>query len=130
VLDAAARVLAACRTPGFIAAALHRRSARGVALLAPLPVRLPAPTLTLDSVLVQAAAAFCHLTANSDTIDFSYPGGHLYIRLAAQESVRFMVNTPRFRVRDIPAAADDEVRLSLARKFLEAGYLELATGGE
>lgn len=126
VLDGAARLLAACRTPGFLVAAMQRRSARTVAMLAPLPTA-PAPgTIDLDTVLVQRSTAFCHLTANADKIDFSYPGGHVYIHLGASDSVAYIAQTTRFRVRDIPGAVGDDVRLSLASKFLEVGFLELA----
>jgi hypothetical protein len=130
--DGAARLLSACRAEHFLGEALQRRSARAVAALAPLPVPQPAPVLTPDTVLVQADMAFCHLTANAEKIDFSYPGGHLYIHRAAQESLLYMVNTPRFAVRDIPAAADDSVRVSLATRLVEIGFLktEPAAAGE
>ena len=72
-------------------------------------------------------AAFCHLSANAETIDFSYPGGHLYIHRGAQESAMYVASTARFRIRDIPGNIDDGVRLSLAAKFLEVGFLEVAS---
>jgi len=123
VADGAARLLSACRTEHFLGEALQRRSARAVGALAPLPMPGTAPALTLDTVLVQSDLAFCHLTANAEKIDFSYPGGHIYIHRGAQESLLYMVNTPRFTVRDIPGAADDSVRLSLAGRLVEIGYL-------
>ena len=70
--------------------------------------------------------AFCHLTASPERIDVSYPGGHLYIHRGAQKAVEHIVNTPRFRVRDIPGDVGDDIRLSLAGRFLEIGFLELA----
>ncbi|HEX4387913.1 MAG TPA: cupin domain-containing protein [Steroidobacteraceae bacterium] len=123
VTDAAMRLLSACRTEQFLGEALQRRSARTVGNLAPLPVPAAGPALTLDTVLVHSDRAFCHLTANAEKIDFSYPGGHIYIHRGAQESLLYMVNTPRFAVRDIPGAADDNVRLSLAARLVEIGYL-------
>jgi hypothetical protein len=128
VTEAAGTLLAACRTPGFLAAALHRRSARAVALLRPLPMEAVPPALTLDTVLAQGEAAFCHLTGDPEKIDFSYPGGHFYIHRGAQESALYMLNNVRFRVRDIPGPIDDEVRLSLAGKFVEVGFLQVADG--
>jgi JmjC domain len=124
VLDGIERLRAACRTPGFLAAALQRRSSRVVATLAPLPVVKPLPALDLDSELTQGELAFCHLTANPDKIDFSYPGGHIYIHRGAEPALLYMVNTPRFRVRDVPGEVGDEVRLSLARKLVEIGFLK------
>ena len=125
VTDALERLRAACRAPGFLPAALQRRSTRVVAALAPLAA--PAPglpgALTLDSELGPAGAAMCHLTASPERIDFSYPGGHLYLHRGAEPSLLYMVNTPRFRIRDIPGEIDDEVRLSLARRLVEIGFL-------
>ena len=124
--DGAARLLAACKAPGFLPPALQRRSSRAVALLAALPADQPTPAIGLDTVLMQSEGAFCHLTATAETIDLSYPGGRLHIHRGAQESVLYVVNTVRFRVRDIPGAVEDDVRLSLAAKFLQVGFLQLA----
>jgi hypothetical protein len=125
-LEAIEQLRAAARTPGFLAAALQRRSARAVAALPMLPQPAAPPALTLESRLRQTEQAFCHLTANAAKIDFSYPGGHLYIHRGAEASLTFMVNTPQFRVRDIPGSIDDEVRLSLATTLVTIGYLRLA----
>jgi bifunctional lysine-specific demethylase and histidyl-hydroxylase MINA len=126
VLDGLERLRAACRTPGFLAAALQQRSSRAVASLAALPVPAALPTLGLDSELVHIEVAFCHLTANPETIDLSYPGGHVYIHRGAEQGLLYMVNTPRFRVRDVPGDLADEVRLSLAAKLVEIGFLRPA----
>lgn len=124
-VDASAQLASALRTPGFMAAALQRRSSRSIGSLAALPTPSAAPEITLDSVLVQPPHAFCYLTANPDTIDFSYPGGHIYIHRGAQQSVVFMASTRRFRVRDIPGDVGDDIRLSLAAQFLKIGFLEV-----
>lgn len=129
VLEAAAGLLAACRAPGFIASALHWRSARAVAALTALPAPDTAPPIGLDTELVHAERAFCQMTASPQTIDVAYPGGHLYINRGAEEGIVFLVNTPRFRARDIPGDIGDDVRLSLATRFLEIGFLELAPAG-
>jgi hypothetical protein len=123
VLDGIERLQAACRTPGFLAAALQQRSSRVVARLAALPAPSVLPALDLDSELTQTEVAFCHLTASPGKIDFSHPGGHLYIHRRAEQSLLYMVNTPRFRVRDVPGAIADDVRLSLAAKLVEIGFL-------
>ena len=126
VLDGLERLRAACRTPGFLAAALQRRSSRAVATLAALPVPAAPPALSLDSELVHIEVAFCHLTANPETIDLSHPGGHVYIHRGAEQGLLYMVNTPRFRVRDVPGDLADEVRLSLAAKLVAIGFLRPA----
>ena len=126
-VDASAQLASALRTPGFMAAALQRRSSRSIGSLAALPTPSAAPEITLDSVLVQPPHAFCYLTANPDTIDFSYPGGHIYIHRGAQQSVVFMASTRRFRVRDIPGDVGDDIRLSIAAQFLKIGFVEVET---
>ena len=125
ILDGVGRLFAASKSPGFLAAALQRRSARSVALLRPLPRPELHPTVTLDTVVRHGETSFCYLTANSETIDFSYPGGHEYIHPGATDSIVYIVNTPTFRVRDIAGEIDDDVRLSLATKLLAIGFLRL-----
>jgi hypothetical protein len=124
VLDGVERLRAACRTPGFLAAALQRRSSRVVATLAALPAPTRPPALDLDTELSHTDVAFCHLTASPEKIDFSHPGGHMYIHRGAEQGLLYMVNTPRFRVRDVPGEIADEVRLSLALKLVEIGFLK------
>jgi hypothetical protein len=101
--------------------ALQRRSARAVGDLDALPRPEAIPPLTVDTTLVHAEGAISHLTGSPETIDFAYPGGHLYIHRGAQEAVIFIADTPRFRVRDIPAP--DDVRLALAARLIEVGFL-------
>jgi bifunctional lysine-specific demethylase and histidyl-hydroxylase MINA len=126
IVEGIANLLAACRAPGFIASALQWRSGRAIAALGALPAPGTAPALTLDSELIQNDMAFCHLTASPGRIDVSYPGGHLYIHRGVQPSVEFIVNADRFRVRDIPGDIGDDIRLSLAGRFVEIGFLRLA----
>jgi hypothetical protein len=126
VLDGLERLRAACRTPGFLAAALQRRSSRVVAALAALPAPTTPPALDLDSELVHTEVAVCHLTANPEKIDLSHPGGHVYIHRGAEQGLLYMVNTPRFRVREVPGEIADEVRLSLAAKLVAIGFLRPA----
>jgi hypothetical protein len=124
------RLRAACRTPGFLVAALQRRSARAIGALEALPAAAPPPRIDLDSVLTQTHTAFCHLTANAEKIDFSYPGGHLYVHRGAEESLLYMINTATFRVRDVPGQIDDGVRLALAAALLKIGFLEVAPASD
>jgi len=123
VATATERLWAACRAPGFLSAALQRRSARVVGSLKPLAAPVAVPGIDLDTVLTHAPLAFCHLTANAEKIDFSYPGGHVYIHVGAGDAIVFMVNTPRFRIKDIPGGIDDAVRLSLAARLIQIGFL-------
>jgi ribosomal protein L16 Arg81 hydroxylase len=124
ILTGVAHLLEACKAPGFLEAALQLRSGRGIAALRALPSANSTP-ITLDTLMIQTNLACCHLTANPEKIDFSYPGGHIYIHRGAQESLVYMVNTAAFRVREIPGQIDDQIRLSLAEKLREVGFLEV-----
>jgi len=129
-LEAVTNLAAACKAPGFLASALQTRSSRVVAALKPLPAPRALPAIDLDTGVVHAAMAFCQLTGSPERIDVSYPGGHIYIHRGAQQALEHIVNTPRFRVRDIPGEVGDDIRISLVRRFLEIGYLELAEASE
>jgi len=124
VADALERLRGACRTPGFLPAALQHRSTRVVASLAALTAPAAVPPIALDSELAHTGTAMCHLTASAERIDFSYPGGHIYLHRGAEPGILYMVNTPRFRVRDVPGGIADDVRLSLAVKLVEIGFLK------
>jgi bifunctional lysine-specific demethylase and histidyl-hydroxylase MINA len=125
VVQAVTNLLTACRTPGFLTSALQLRASRDIANLSALPADPAAAQVGLDTELVQGRLAFCQLTASPGRIDVSYPGGHLYIHRGAQAAIEFMVNTPRFRVRDLPGEIGDDIRVSLATSFLRIGFLEL-----
>lgn len=114
----------ACRSDDFIAGALQRRSSRVVGDLERLETRPNTAELTLDTVVQHAPLATFHIMSNERVLDFSYPGGHLYIHVGAMPSVAFIVNTPRFRVGDIAGEIDDQVRLSLCESFVGAGFLQ------
>lgn len=124
--EAVGQLLNASRAPEFLTAALQRRSSRAIGQLDALPRPAQAPALGLDTVLRHAGHAFSHLGANADTIDFAYPGGHLYIHRGAQDAVVFIADTSSFRIRDLPGDIGDEVRLALAARFVEVGFLEVA----
>ncbi|HET6969955.1 MAG TPA: cupin domain-containing protein [Phenylobacterium sp.] len=123
--DAARRLADAVQAPGFLSNALQRRASRAIGGLAPLPRPQGAPALSLDTTVRHAGLAACHLSADADTIDFAYPGGHLYIHRGATTPVLYVVDTPRFRVRDIEGDVADEVRLALAERFVQVGFLEV-----
>jgi bifunctional lysine-specific demethylase and histidyl-hydroxylase MINA len=128
IVQGAAALLAACQTPGFIDSALQWRSGKAIAALNPLSAAAAPAAIGLDTELEQNELAFCHLTASPERIDVSYPGGHLFIHRGAQPAVEFMVNAQRFRVRDIPGEIGDDVRVSLAERFVGIGFLRPVPG--
>lgn len=127
IAEAVGQLFNAARSPGFVTAALQRRASRVAGALSPLTRPTKTPQVGLDTVLRHAEGAFSHIGANTDTIDVAYPGGHLYIHRGAQEAVVFIADTQRFRVRDLPGPIGDDVRLALVARFLEVGFLEVAT---
>ncbi|MGC1303386.1 MAG: cupin domain-containing protein [Caulobacteraceae bacterium] len=120
-----ASLLAQCGSEDFISTAMQRRSSRTVAALDKLPSSAYRPQITGELMLRHSPRAMCHLMANSEKIDFSLPGEHLYIHRGVEESVKFISETPEFRVRDIPGGVADDIRFALVDKFLTSGFLEV-----
>ncbi len=121
-----ARLSQACASDDFITQALHRRSSRVIGNLGKLPIAEGRPALSRDTVLRQTPNAMFHLMSNDVRLDFSYPGGHLYIHKGALQSVLFIAETPQFPIRDVPGDLSDAVRIALVERFLEVGFLEIA----
>ena len=125
VSQGVARLQAACQSDGFVAQALQLRSARAIGDLNPLAVQPDRPALSPTSLVRQAPMAMCHLAASTDLLEFSYPGGRLYIHKGAEQSVRFIASTVEFKIGDIPGDIGDDVRLALAERFLGCGFLQV-----
>jgi hypothetical protein len=70
--------------------------------------------------------AISNLTAARGQIDFSHPGGHVYIHRGVEPSVVFIAKTPQFRVREIPPATiGDDIRVALVERLVSSGFLEV-----
>ena len=115
----------ACRNDSFVAGALQRRSARAVSdMEKPKPPRANS-ALGASSRVRHAELAICHLSGDENRIDFAYPGGHQYVHRGAEQSVLFIARTPEFRIKDVPGDIDDDVRIALVGKLVEAGFLDV-----
>ena len=119
------RVIAQCRQPGFVASAIQRRSSRFVGDLPKLPPSDRPSDLSAKTELVHAAGAMAMLLATPELIDFALPGAHLHIHRGAEEALRFIAVTARFRLGDIPGL-DHPVRIALVERLLQAGFLAAA----
>jgi len=111
-----------CRSPAFIASAMHRRWSRMVGDMARLP---PSPTpenLSAATILTHADGAMAMMLATPDLIDFALPGAHIHIHRGAEEALLFIAANPGFRLGDVPGL-DDEVRIALAERLLQNGFL-------
>jgi hypothetical protein len=114
-----------CAMEGFVADALQQRASQAIGKLDKLRLSAPTARLTLASRLRQNPLCIHHMSGNQAKIDFAYPGGHHYLHRGGEEAIFFVARTAHFRVRDIPGAIGDEVRLALAERFLASGILEL-----
>jgi hypothetical protein len=126
VREGVARLARLCQSDEFVGEAMQRRSSRAIKDLAALTPGKDHAAVSVDSVLRHEPSAICHLMGDAEKIDFSYPGGHIYIHRGVEEAVRFIAETPEFRIGDLPGAFGDDIRLALAEKFLASGFLRLA----
>jgi hypothetical protein len=114
-----------CQADGFIANALQRRSSRLVGGFDKLATNGQRAPVTRNTRLRHHPLATAHLSSNESKIDFAYPGGHQYIHRGAEESLRFIVRTPEFILRDVPGEIGDDVRIALANQLVECGFLQV-----
>ncbi len=113
-----------CQSEQFLQDALNFRTAKMIQKL---------PKLTTDSAVATSAnqqvrhhpLAIAQLMATPHILDFRQPGKQSLIHLGVERSVRFIINTSQFSIRDIPGDIGDDVRLALVNKMLADGYLQL-----
>ncbi len=126
VRGALGQLLELSRSDAFLGQALQRRSSRVVGNLEALePPTAPLP-LTLASRLKRHPLAISHLIGNAERLDFAHPGGHIHIHRGAEAAVSFIAGAAEFQVQDIPGELGDDVRIALAQRFVDAGFLVAA----
>jgi hypothetical protein len=114
-----------CNADSFVAESLQRRSSRAIGNLEKLNVPAARAGLSPSTRLRQSPLGVSHLASSANRIDFAYPGGHHLIHRGAEECVRFIANTPEFCIGEIPGMIGDDVRLALAERFVDCGFLEI-----
>lgn len=112
-----------CRQPGFVEAALERRSGRSVADLARLVPPVAAATLGAATRVRHVALSAAHLRETGATVELALPGGRMALHAGAAPALRFILATPAFAVGDLPDLAPD-VAVALVGRLIEAGLLE------
>jgi mannose-6-phosphate isomerase-like protein (cupin superfamily) len=120
------RLIAACGSDSFIREAIEHRMSRSVGDLAKLPTSLVPPNLTVNSRVRHSPLALAHLIATPQTLDFSYPGGHLLVHPGAEESLQYVIANPEFRIGDVPGGLAGEVQIALVSRLIATGVLEPA----
>lgn len=113
-----------CRHPGFIDAALAKRTSRGIGDLKRLaPVIASPPPLTSASRVRHAPWSTLHLRDAGNVIDLALPGGHMGIHAGAAAALAFIAETPDFAIGELPGLAP-EVGVALVERLVTAGLLE------
>ncbi|MGD0190703.1 MAG: cupin domain-containing protein [Rhizomicrobium sp.] len=127
VNEGVARLLQLCSSPEFLAQAMQQRASRAVKGLKATPPPALRITLGPDSRLRHRAATFCHLSFNGERIVFSHPGGQIFIHPGVEPSLRYIAQTPEFRVRDVPGEMGQDVRIALVQRLVTSGFLDVVS---
>jgi hypothetical protein len=125
IRDGLARLMQLCGSDEFIAQALQRRSSRAIGELTKSNVPAIRPQISPSTRVRHSPSAIGHLLATREQIDFSHPGGHVYIHRGVELCAKYIAETPAFRVSDIPGQIGDDIRIALAEKFISNGFLEI-----
>jgi ribosomal protein L16 Arg81 hydroxylase len=118
-------LLERCQSDEFIHAALERRRAR---MIEDLPKITPAAgeaQVRPESRVRHHPLAVAHVLAVGDSVDFRQPGERILVHRGAEEALRFIVQTPEFRVSEIPGPLGDEVKVALVSRLLTSGFLQM-----
>lgn len=112
--------------PAFINDALERRKSRMIKDLPQLPAGNPEIEIGSNTVISQTPYAISHYMVSGDIIDFRQPGETILLHAGAEDSLRFIAETPQFQISDIPGDITEEVRIALVRRFIASGFLEVS----
>jgi hypothetical protein len=118
------RLIARCRSAGFVEAAMDQRSSRFVGDLPALPKPRAVRDVSAETRVRHSPLAVFHLRRAGDWLDFGFPGDRLAIHPGVAEELRFIQETAEFRIGDIPGASSAEVRVALVGRLMAAGLLE------
>lgn len=124
VADGLTRLLAQSRSPDFMKAAMDLRSSRMTRDLSALPKSVAATSFTRDTHVRQSPLAISWLRPSFDSLDFSQPGEHIAVHPGVEPELRFISSTESFRLRDIPGASSDDVKIALVARLIESGFLQ------
>jgi mannose-6-phosphate isomerase-like protein (cupin superfamily) len=113
-----------CQSEQFLQDALNFRTAKMIQKLPKLTTNRAVATSANQQVR-HHPLAIAQLMATPHILDFRQPGKQSLIHLGVERSVRFIINTSQFSIRDIPGDIGDDVRLALVNKMLADGYLQL-----
>ncbi len=117
-------LIAQCRHPAFVEAALAKAASRTVGAFQRFtpPIRATLP-LNPDTQVRHAPLSTAYLRAAGHVVDLALPGGHVSIHAGAARALAYIAATPRFAIRNLPDLAP-EVGVALVERLVAAGWLE------
>lgn len=83
----------------------------------------------LHSVCEPSPGLSVSASAEGEGVQLKLKNRSLVFPSILDDEVQFVATSPRFRVRDIPDALDDEAKIALTRRLLEGGFLRIASEG-
>jgi ribosomal protein L16 Arg81 hydroxylase len=83
-------------------------------------------TLDLASVVVRRSEMLCHIFRDKESVSIHYAGNIIVGPLAFESVFRFIENTKRFVVSDLPNCLADEDKVALARRLVREGLLRMS----
>src|SRR5437016_10645 len=114
VRDGLARLMQVCGSDEFIAEAMQRRASRVIGDFKMPRTSAHRPKISPATLVRHCPFTMSSLTAIRGQIDFSHPGGHIYIHRGVEPSVTFIADTRQFRVGEIPPGTiGDDIRVAL-----------------
>ncbi len=116
-------LLERCQSDDFIHAALERRRARMIEDLPKIRSNGSGESIRPDSKVRHHPLAMAHVLATQDIVDFRQPGERMLVHRGAEEGLRYIANTPEFRVSDIPGPLGDDVKVALVSRLVTSGFL-------
>ena len=81
--------------------------------------------ITPTSAVKRRTDIIFRITRDQETVTLSFYGKKIQLPAYTEPSLRYIVQTTRFTVRDIPGEIDDAGKVVLVRSLLRQGFLTL-----
>lgn len=82
--------------------------------------------ITLDTVVARRPGAFAEILAQNGNLELRFPSSGFGGPSALEPVFRFLRDSPRFAVRDLPSLLSGESKLAIAKELIREGFLEIA----
>jgi ribosomal protein L16 Arg81 hydroxylase len=117
-------LLARCESGDFVRDAMERRRARMIEDLPKIGANGAGRQIRPESRVRHHPLAVAHVLATGEVADFRQPGERILVHRGAENALRYIVQTPEFRVADIPGPLGDDVKVALVSRLVMSGFLE------